>query len=392
MHPKEYYKELFHKWAANKIAEEEKGILFDWINQYASDQTLDTLLREVYEDPDSYQTAVPTDMEKRILKNVFKNKDSHYAKIITLKKWAVAASAILVLVLGVYLSASLFNRSQPQAVVASNETIDVTAPATNRAYISFSDGGTIYLDSLTKGEASSFHGVTIAKTEDDHIKYATAHLAPTQFNIQNTLYNPKGSKVITIQLSDGTLVWLNAGSSISYPVAFNNKQRKITINGEAYFDVVHDKNRPFIVSKAGVMNVEVLGTRFNVNAYDYEARVTLLEGSVKVRADNPKNVAQVLTPGQQAIINKAVVQLTKPVVAQETAWKEGYFSFNNSSLSSVLQQLSIWYNLEVVNSGNNNDRQFSGELPKNLSLKQILAILEESNINIKTDGKKLIVE
>jgi transmembrane sensor len=191
-------------------------------------------------------------------------------------------------------------------------------------------------------------------------------------------------------LSDGTQVWLNAGSSVTYPVAFTGYERKVMITGEAYFEVAHNAAKPFIVSK-GAMSVKVLGTHFNVNAYDDEAaiKVTLLEGSVEV--SNAK-VKQLLKPDQQAEVNSMIAINDNVNIDAVMAWKNGFFHFGNTGFGDVMKQVSRWYDVEVVYSGQVPERTFGGEIPREANLSQLIQILNESKINCRVEGKKLIIE
>ncbi|HET6996597.1 MAG TPA: FecR domain-containing protein, partial [Chitinophagaceae bacterium] len=238
------------------------------------------------------------------------------------------------------------------------------------------------------------NNVNLIKKADCEIVYddsrLTAHDSPLTYN---TLTNPRGSKVIDMTLSDGSKVWLNAGSSVKYPVTFIGKDRKVEITGEAYFEVTHDPGRPFVVSK-GLISVTVLGTHFNVNAYDDEAdiKVTLLEGSVKV-SELTTHHSQLIKPGEQGIaMNNGELTVKNDVdMEQVMAWKNGRFQFNEADLQTVLRQVARWYDVEIVYEGDVPTRQFGGKMQKELNLSEILKILEKNNVHFRIDGKKLIV-
>ncbi|MEO9144812.1 MAG: FecR domain-containing protein, partial [Ginsengibacter sp.] len=206
----------------------------------------------------------------------------------------------------------------------------------------------------------------------------------------NTLSNPKGSKVINMVLADGSRVWLNAGSSLTYPVSFLGNERKVAVTGEAYFEVTHDRAKPFIVNNDS-MNVRVLGTSFNVNAFKDDGndiKVTLLEGSVKIKNGN---VTGLLKPGQQAVVTKEIKVVNDVDLDLVMAWKNGYFQFDNASLQNVLKQVSRWYGVEVVYEGKNKPREFVGEMERTLSLSEVLTILEKNKVHFKIEGKNLMV-
>jgi ferric-dicitrate binding protein FerR (iron transport regulator) len=209
----------------------------------------------------------------------------------------------------------------------------------------------------------------------------------------NTLSNPRGSKVINMMLADGSRVWLNAGSSITYPVAFVGNKRNVNIDGEAYFEIAHDASTPFIVSK-GDMNVTVLGTHFNVNAYDDEndIKVTLLEGSVNVSTKYEVKGVKI-KPGEQAIVNtKHEVRTMKDAdVEQVIAWKNGYFNFKDADIVSIMRQVEKWYDVEVVYE-QRTDKVFIAEIPRTVNAGDFFKILEATGwVRFKIEGKKITV-
>ncbi|WP_114791713.1 FecR domain-containing protein [Niabella yanshanensis] len=390
-----YYKNLVHKWGRQSISEEEKGELFTWINEKATDDELLEIMQDEYSQEDADGTVMPLDMQERIMQRIFHTQDHKEKPVRRLwtKRIAWAAAAVFVMVIAGYML-QMQPAARPEVDNVASVTADITAPVFNRAVITMGNGKTVYVDSIRKGQVLRIPGGVLRKSDLGDLEYTMDRQTAAAGAILNTLSNPKGSKIIHIKLSDGSVVWLNAGSSITYPVVFNQSTRKVSMDGEAYFDIAHDKQKPFIVSKNGVVNIEVLGTRFNVAAYQQQAKVTLLEGSVKISADSlqsQKGKFKMLKPGQQAVVSKEAIQLAGTDVARHVAWKEGFFSFKNDSLSSVLRQLAVWYDLEIVYNNPDDQRLFNGELSRSLSLKQVLAVLEESNVSFKIEGKKLIV-
>jgi transmembrane sensor len=321
-------------------------------------------------------------------------------KIFPWKKFAVAASIIATLFIAGYWFVSREQSSivsDPSSVVT---TTDVKAPDKNRAQIKLADGTIVYLDSAANGELVTANGVQVIKRNDGQIIYSTlasndsrlpAASAPLTYN---TLSNPRGSKVIDVTLADGSRVWLNAGSSLTYPVAFTGNERNVTITGEAYFEIAHDKTKPFTVSK-GEMKVEVLGTHFNVNAYDDEEniKVTLLEGSVKVSSAVSRQ-SSVLKPGQQAIAAVDGGLRTVDDIDLETvmSWKNGQFSFSNTDLQAVMRQIARWYDVEVVYEGTPPNEEFVGGTSRQENVSAVLKVLEATGkIKFKVEGKIVTV-
>ena len=207
-----------------------------------------------------------------------------------------------------------------------------------------------------------------------------AHSQPETISY-NKMSTPRGGQY-QLTLPDGSVIWLNAESSITYPTVFSGNERKVSITGEVYFEVVKDKSKPFKVI-AGDQQIEVLGTHFNINAYKDEDHVktSLLEGSVKVNQ-------QILKPGEA--FQNGKVNATN--VAQDIAWKNGIFNFNNQSLAQVMRQLARWYNLEVVYPEGVPRKEYGGEMGRNLTLSQVLKGLENSGIYFELEGRKLLVK
>lgn len=307
----------------------------------------------------------------------------------TIRRIAVAASVILMIATGTYFL--LFNKSKKQdEIVKTTVPQDVKAPEATKAMITLADGRTVPVDSLTSIDQSN---VKLTKSATGEIIYS----GNTSKVVYNTLTNPRGSKVIDMILSDGSHVWLNAGSSIVYPIAFNGDYRKVFINGEAYVEVKHNAAKPFIVNANNKGEIEVLGTHFNVNAYEDEnaVRTTLLEGKVKFTKTTlslPTSDFVVLEPGQQSVLTKEELRKASNVdVEGVMAWKNGLFNFNNSDLEIVMRQLSRWYDVEVIYQSGVPKRNFGGEMQRDLNLSEVLKILEKNNVHFKIEGKKLIV-
>src|SRR6185437_1006253 len=206
----------------------------------------------------------------------------------------------------------------------------------------------------------------------------------------NTLTNPRGSQVIHLTLSDGSKVWLNTGSSIRYPVAFNGTDRTVEITGEAYFEVAPDAAQPFNVAVKGRERIAVLGTSFNINAYEDESDIhtTLLSGAIKVSPENKPQRGRILKPGEQAVLpvhgdtTGGIMKIVTNVKVEDVlAWKNGVFAFTHADLQTVLRQLARWYDLTIVYEGPVTHKAFNGQLPQTLSLNQVLQILTNHQIH-----------
>ena len=263
---------------------------------------------------------------------------------------------------------------------------DIKAPVANRATITMANGEKIFLDSAANGNLAMLGNVQLVKLADGRVAYSG-----TSDKIEyNTVSNPRGSKVIDMAFVDGSHVWLNAGSSITYPVPFEGNERKVKISGEAYFEITHDASKPFKVSKGDVL-VTVLGTHFNVNAYDDEPgiKVTLLEGSVKV---NKAKNEQVIKPGEQAIIKEDIKVETGIDVEEVMAWKNGIFEMRGVDAETLMRQIGRWYDVDIVKEGALPQNKFGGSIGRQVNLSSILEALKEYGVKYRLEERKLIIE
>lgn len=308
--------------------------------------------------------------------------------IIRIKRLAVAASLLLAIFAAWYL---LTNRPAQQATIAKVENgKDVQAPASNRARLVLQNGETIYLDSTGNGLIAAQGNAQLIKLSNGELAAQTTDLGPGIPAGNNTLHNPYGSKVTAISLSDGSKVWLNAGATLSFPVAFTGNERKVGIDGEAYFEIAQNSAKPFKVVKND-MEILVLGTRFNVHAYDEEKHqtITLLQGSVKVLKGAGSNL---LKPGQQALITDKIEVKNDADLNKAIAWKEGWFDFgNNTDIEIIMQEIARWYNVEVVYA-DKITQGFGGGISRGATIAQVLEKFElTGRVHFRIEGRKVIV-
>lgn len=325
-------------------------------------------------------------MEVQLMNSIVDNKRKPVKRISMFRSIWLAASVIIIVLAGFKIY-SLLNTSSP---VPDKQIVKngIEAPKINKAVLTLSDGSNVYLDSTGNGQFNQEGNINLIKHQNGELVYqASVNSTDTKVRY-NSLFNPRGSKAITITLSDGTKVWLNAESSISFPVAFIESERKVSVTGEAYFEVAHDATHPFIVSK-DEMKVQVLGTHFNVNTDQKIIKVTLLQGSVKVYNTEKNSIK--LSPGQQAKIDGDIKVINKVDLDEVMAWKNGLFFFNNTSLRQVMQQLAQWYDMDIVYKGDIPAIEFAGEMERSLNLSEVLKILEKNGIHFSLDEKKIIV-
>lgn len=377
---------LLYKDLEGKLTSQDAVELQSWKEESADHQSfyhhlkneeqLSELLRE--EHPDQLKL-----IEDNILKKIEEQISFNVVPLYRRKFFRVAVAACiaaLFLAGGYFLYINKQDRTEPPIVQSIQ---DVPAPTGSRATITLADGHQVYVDSLTTLAQS---GVTVTKTADGRLVY-TGFGSEVTFN---TLTNPNGSRAIDIQLADGSRVWLNAGSSITYPTAFNGNTRDVTMTGEAAFKVSHDGSKPFTVTK-GETSVTVLGTEFNVNAYEDEPtiKVTLLEGSVKV-INNQRSLT--IKPNQQAIVNNHTIELNSNANVEEVmAWRNGLFVFHKASIESIMKEVSRYYGVEVVYEGKIQGG-FVADLSRDNPVSTLLLTLEKTNrVHFEIEGKTITV-
>ncbi|MFQ6600123.1 FecR family protein [Flavobacterium sp. C3NV] len=369
---------LLKKYQEGTLSNEDKDKVDAWYLHKASNSNLQ--LNE-YELEDSYEylkAKLPLKQETKVIR--------------IWPRVAVAASIAVLLGTGIF----YFTKPKEQIPQVAEKPQEI-APGGNRGILTLSNGKQIVLADISAKDTIAKEGeedeVTIKMGANGVITYIInpkADASKADANLFNTLSTPTGGQY-NIVLADGTKVYLNAVSSIKYPTQFNGDQRIVELDGEAYFEVAKNKNKPFIV-KSGDQDIEVLGTHFNVHAYDNESvvKTTLLEGSVAVSYKNQKAI---LKPGQQSNVSDKFNKITIKQVDTEAAiaWKNGRFKFDNADLKTVMRQLERWYGIKVEYRGDVSDVRFNGGTFMNKNLSEVLKVLELSNIKFKVEGKTIIV-
>jgi len=361
---------------------------------------LEALLMEELHNSQSHAAESEVDWES-MLQRITQQRETISMTRVRSLTWVrrFAVAAVFVLLVGIivwwWLQKQDFGseRSKNIPVIAD------VSPGSNGAILTLQNGQQMVLDSAHNGTLIAIHGLHIDK-HDSSIAYEPASKL-TEVNGEtsyNTLSTPRGRQ-FQLVLADGTKVWLNAASSIHYPTSFSTKERIVDVTGEVYFEVAKNAARPFIVnilsegegSQKG--RIEVLGTHFNINAYDDEkqVRTTLLEGKVKASIVNGEFA--VLHPGDQAVMD-AGTPLTvshAPDLESVMAWKNGYFKFNRADIKTVMRQIARWYDVEIEYQGAITRDQFGGYIPRDATLSQVLHALEQSLVHFNIQGKKVIV-
>ncbi len=397
MHIPDHILHLISKYEQGLLSADEKQELDNWYRSFDDRQTVvaDVLQgsEEYLSDRIACRLQDSLAMDEKILEPV--NGRSS-------RKWYKHIAIALIFIL---LSGTIYYFIQPEntsaqqslAVSAPVPAGDV-APGGNKAMLMLDDGSVIILDSANNGILGEQGDVEVKKLDNGLVAYQNNNgdLPATEEKIFfNTISTPRGGEY-QVTLSDGTRVWLNAASSIRFPTVFRGADRRVQITGEVYFEVAHNDTKPFKVS-AGKSDIEVLGTHFNVNAYDDEGQVrtSLLEGSVKVFTADETDQQQmkILKPGQQARMAKSGrIQVVNDIDTEEVmAWKNGLFIFKSSDLRSIMRQIARWYDVEIQYKGNVG-MQFTGQITRNNNVSKVLEMLElTEEVKFKVEGKSVIV-
>ncbi len=381
---------LLEKYASGSITEGEQKELADRLQsvdepifiKLMEQYQLTVLQSGEYRQPDS-------GLYERIRKRIYELEAETRPPVKMVWWWA--AASILLVITAAYLwfkPATQKEQVLVKQVPAGNDIL----PGGDKAILTLADGTTIVLDSAANGSLAQQGNMSIEKLADGQIVYR-----PVESNagevLMNTMSTPRGGQY-QLTLPDGTKVWLNAASSITYPNVFVEGQRKVKIKGEVYLEVKKNTGKPFIVDVDGRSSIEVLGTIFNINSYPDEAgiKTTLIEGSVRVSGDGQKAV---LNPGQQAIsqgTGQPFRIVNHPDLEQVLAWKNGYFNFQDLSFPEVARQLERWYSIEVVYEAKVPDIQFKGDMDRGVSLSDIIGLFKDWGLKARIEGRKLIIE
>lgn len=378
--------ELSDKYLKGIATEEEKKLLHDWYDAIKADEE-EMVITESLQTEDAIRQSILSGLQQKIHSLP---KEKQQAPIFTLRKKLAAASVIIFLLAAGYL---FFADSQKtnQAVLETvkKSASPLMAPGGDKAILTLANGTQIVLDSTGNGALARQGAATIIKN-GNQLAYQTRAGETTEI-LYNTLTVPRGGRYQLV-LPDGTAVWLNSLSTLRFPATFTGKERRITITGEAYFEVTKNPDRPFIVAANGI-EVEVLGTHFNIMAYtDEEAiKTTLVEGSVKLRSGNKE---MIIKPGEQARVakNGSMNRIADADVEQALAWKNGFFHFNETNIKEIMRQVQRWYDVEVAYQGSTNDLDFSGVFSKKAYAWDLLKVLEATEtVHFKIEGKKITV-
>jgi len=360
MTQKDQARDLLTRYREGRLSPEEKRLLDSWYNRQA--EAGDAQLSDAEMDETIRSLAASLPLEAAKVKRLW-------------PRIAAAASVLVACSLGLYYGL----HQQPKPQTAQLVKNDIT-PGHNQATLTLANGKKIVLTKGLNGILAT-QGKTTIQAGNNDIAYNNTQTADQL--VYNTLSTARGEQSpYPLVLADGTKVWLNAQSSITFPTIFNGKERMVKLTGEAYFEVKHNAAQPFKVQTAN-QTIEDIGTSFDVNAYGDEqaTTTTLVEGSVKVGS-------VILKPGQQ--FNGAKV--TAVSTAQYTAWKNGDFDFRGDRIESVMRQLARWYNIEVIYQQDLKDKVVYAQISRSKNISSVLNLLEATKgIHFKVEGRRVTV-
>lgn len=385
----ERIQQLAKKWQEGTITPEEKREFEEWYDTQDNAYELHTAEdkeeteQRIFEAILAKGNIVPAEQEPRIIKT-------------TWTKVAVAASIVLALGLATFF---ITHKPQPtQEQVAQNHDIK---PGTNQATLTLANGQKITLDKTLNGKIAQQGNSTITVNRGSNITYQNQNAANTntpttkQEIAYNTLSTARGQQSpYPLILSDGTKVWLNAASSITFPTAFNTNERKVTITGEAYVEVTHNAKQPFKVT-VGNQTIEDIGTEFNINAYSDEPTIktTLISGSIKVINNNTNKTSVTLKPGQQAINDNQNIKIQTVDLDGITAWKNNFFLFDDNNIEAIMRQIARWYDVDIkYETDAPKTRMLTGTITRYTNVSSVLRKIEiTGTAHFKVNGKQIIV-
>ena len=389
------FKQLLEDYRKGKLDAEQRSVFERLLHEMESEGQLHQLMDASFGDippvdAEETQAYIYERIKQQYLREVAQGSEAApISRVHLLHRWGWAA-AVLILVLGA--GTYFFLQKTPAPPIARVQPVNDATPGTNKAILTLADGSKVTLDSA--GNQIIQLGTTAIQQQGGQLQYS-AQGGETSVSY-NTLTTPRGGQ-FQVKLPDGTKVWLNAASTLRYPTAFTGKERKVEINGEAYFEIAKNAAMPFIVDilsgqgeKEGT--VQVIGTHFNINAYSDEATIktTLLEGAVRILKNGSISM---LFPGQQAVIDGESLHVIKDGNTDEAvAWKNGIFNFEGNDIQSVMRQIARWYDVDIKYE-NISTAHFMGTISRNVNMSEVLNMIALTGaVHFKVEGRTITVK
>lgn len=364
------------------------------LNGTATTEELNELLQyqdefEMYIVSNEDNPEAHNEVKERILRKLEDSIGRGKVRYIGRRTWWWSAAAIFL-----FTTVGLFFLKNKQGSAGDSNGMTIgrsIKPGINKAILTLANGKELILTDSLSGQLANQAGVKVNKTKQGEIVYTATNEGGSEPGNQFNTLTTKRSEQFQVVLPDGTHVWIDAASSLKYPVAFTGNKRLVELTGQAYFEVTHNAAMPFIV-KTAKTEVQVLGTHFNVSAYedDQSVKTTLLEGSVRITSNN---AAALLKPGQQAVLenNGSLTVNSNINVDREIAWKNGLFYFQRTGIKEIMTEASRWYDLNVKYEGKVPDTKLTGKISRNVDMSGLIGILQFEGIKLKIEGKNIIV-
>ncbi len=367
---KKFYKELVNRYLNKQLDENELQVFFNLLEEGKLDKyLLETMNKDLQEDS---VEVIPLVSKRQYMKYIYK---------------VAAVLAIIGLAFSFYFYTYRTNHNNE---ITQEQMVLPIVPGGNNAILTLNNGKQIILNDVANGTLEQNGSFSVEKQKDGLLVFNAQSFVSGEENIGvNKIETPRGG-IYQVILPDGSHVWLNSASSITFPAQFSENERKVSIQGEAYFEVAHNKKKPFKVLSNN-QEIQVLGTKFNVNAYKDEVliRTTLLEGSVKV---STSKTSQLLRPGYQVQMNNIQELNIVPADLESVmAWKDGFFQFDRVDIQTLMRQLSRWYDIEIQYNGDIPKDEFVGKIKRNEDINNVLEVLRYGNVKFQLKGRKLII-
>lgn len=391
------FAQLLDKYLTQTITAEEQQTFFALVQSKKYAPELEAVVAEALGDA-AFDVAEDPVLREILFERIGKQRENPVRRIPLYRRWGWAAAVLLLIGGSIYFYSTTKN-NEKTIIVQDQKNKKEVLPGTNKAQLTLSDGTIITLDTAANGAIAQQGNAAVIKRANGEIQYDVKGVAENKVML-NTMTTPKGGQY-QLTLPDGSKIWLNAASSITYPVVFVGNERKIKVSGEVYLEVAKDKRRPFLVDVDGKSTVQVLGTSFNINAYANEGNIktTLVEGSVRVidlvKAARSRRYVQGVTlrPGQQAVIanNAEDIRIQPANIDRVLAWKNGFINFESGSFQEIMRQIERWYDIDVKIEGTLPPVSIEGRMDRGVHLSDLMGVLNNFGIRTRLEGRTLIL-
>lgn len=403
----EKIKELLTRYVTGSINRLEMDTLLDYLVKNPQDTEVDEFLRMLLEDIDleKENSLDSEDLYQRITKDVRFQRSTRQTSFLKFY-WASHVAAGILLFMFVFLYKIDFWGGNEKQLTLSSLRIDtpINIDSELSPLLRLADGTLINLDSAASGLLLSHENLQII-LKGPELQYKGLISKEMDSDATNTIITPRGRQYHLV-LADGTKIWLNAGTSLTYPVQFQEGARVVEVHGEAYFEVEKAKSWPFYV-KTFHQQIEVLGTHFNVSAYedDLFSKTTLVEGSLQV-STNQKNTSTlwplpflsksktVLVPGEQALMNhkENKIRVEKVDPEEIISWRKNLFVFHNEEIKEVMKKVSRWYDIDIIYQDGMEGKRIGGAIPRFEEVEKLMDVLKETGLlNYKMKGGSIVI-